>query len=243
MHRFGKGREAKRNDERLHYKFIVKYFENLHKDLFTKATNLHEEVKKSNPGVRDLTKTAEFMTAVTPNICVPPYYYRRHLRANIKRVQMDSRMVLEIPLNKGKKQTAKKETAPSPPVTAPSPPVTAPSPPVTAPSPPVTVPSPPVTAPSPPVTAPSPPVTVPSPPVTEPSQPAPLLMQDSTFQQLLEEIQRDADLQQILNDFNMGDDDMNPLVWDDLYTHNDISPLEIDLYTHNDISPLEIAGC
>ena len=205
MHCLGKGREARRNDERLYFKFIVKYFEELHPEIYTKATNLHEEVKKSNPNVRDLTKTAEFMTTVTPNMPVPAYYYRRQLKANIEqRLQMGARMVLEIPLDR--QQT-------SPPVTVP-----------------VTAPSPPVTVPSPPVTAPSPPVTVASPPVPVPTQPAPLLMQDSTFQQLLEEIQQDANLRQILNDFNMDDDDdMNSHVWDDLYIPDDISPLEIEI--------------
>ena len=125
------GREAKRNDERLYYKFIVEYFKNMHKDLFTKATNLHEEVKKMNPHVRDLTKTAEFMTTVTPNIPVPAYYYRRQLKPTIKqtikqKIQRGSTMVLEIPLNK---QPSPSVTVSSLPVTVPSPPSTVLSPP------------------------------------------------------------------------------------------------------------------
>ena len=39
------GREAKRNEERLYYKFIAKYFENLHKDFYDEAIKLYEKTK------------------------------------------------------------------------------------------------------------------------------------------------------------------------------------------------------
>ena len=53
-----RGREAKRNDERLYFKFVVKYIEGLHPEIFTKAVELHKEIKENNPGVSDLTKNS-----------------------------------------------------------------------------------------------------------------------------------------------------------------------------------------
>ena len=203
------GREAKRNDERLYYKFLVKYFENLHKDLYAEAMNLYEETKKLNPNVKDLTKTAQFMAVVTPDIPVPRYYHHRQLKADItQQLQRGPRMVLQIPLHKQQ---------PSPPV---------PVPPQPSPSAPACIPSPSAAA-----CIPSPPVPVPSQPAPVPAQPAPLLMPDSTFQQLLTELLQDPNLEQILNDFpfNKDDDDMNPFVQDDVFMMDDISPLETEL--------------
>ena len=76
------GREAKRNEERLHYKFIAMYFQNLHRDLFEKAEDLYDEVREKNPHVKDLTKTAQFMAVAMPHIPVPRYYNNRNLRKN-----------------------------------------------------------------------------------------------------------------------------------------------------------------
>ena len=81
------GREAKRNDERLYYKFIVMYFQNLHKDLFEKEEDLYHEVREKNPNVKDLTKTAQFMAVAMPHIPVPRYYNNRNLRKNTTRQQ------------------------------------------------------------------------------------------------------------------------------------------------------------
>ena len=107
------GREAKRNEERLHYKFLVKYFEHLHQDLYDEAVNLYEETKKINPNVKDLTKTAHFMTTVMPSTPVPRYYYTRKLKRDTPQhiVERGPRMVLQIPL----------QNQPSPSVHQPSP--------------------------------------------------------------------------------------------------------------------------
>ena len=230
MHSITKGREARRNDERLYFKFIVKYFENLHKDLFTEVMNLYKEAKEKNPNVRDLTKTTQFMTAVMPDIPVPRYYNNRHLKVNTtqkgyntrylkvnttQQLQEGPQMVLQIPLHKPQSSPSVTVPVPSPPVHVPSLPVPVPVP----------VPSPPVPV---PVPVPSPPVPVPV-PVPLPSPP--LLITDNTYQELLAELQRDPDMLQILNDFpfDNDDDDINDLVWDNIYKPDDISPIETEM--------------
>ena len=76
------GREALRNNERLYFKFLNKYFEGLHHDLYEQADALYQQAKKNNPGVKDLTKTIDFMTAVTPELDIPRYYKARQ-RMNV----------------------------------------------------------------------------------------------------------------------------------------------------------------
>ena len=195
----GRGREALRNDERLYYKFIVKYIEGLHGDLFTKADDFFKDTRQRNPYVRDLTKTVQFMTEVTPNKPIPRHYKYRQPR-------VDKPIPLLIPLLKLQPTDVTSQPSPAVPV-----PVSQPSPPV-----PVSQPSPPV-----PVSQPSPPVSV--------SQPSPLLLQPDVYQDLLNEIQRDPELRQIMNDFPDDDESMNDLVWDDIYIPDDISPLEIEI--------------
>ena len=197
-----RGREAKRNDERLYFKFIVKYFEELHPDLFAKATNLHKETKKLNPNVKDLTKTARFMTAVTPNIPVPRYYYNRLLKTDIaQQLQRGPRMVLQIPL-----QTQQ----PSPSVTAHMP---------SQPSQSAHIPSPPA------------PLLMPENvynQILAEIQGDPDMAQ--IFRDFSLGNDDDDDMnaqtvpQQTPNDDD--DDDMNPFVWDDIVQHDIISPLE-----------------
>ena len=160
------GREARRNKERLEYKFIVKYVENLHKDIYQEAFNLYLKTKAANPNVKDLTKTEEFMSVAMPRMSVPRYYRTRNLRVNkpTKLVQQGPTMVLEIPLEK-QQQSA---------------------------------------------------------PVVTTTQP--LLLPEDVYQQLLTELQKDPELEKILNDFSNNDfqptnnnaiddnDDMNPLI-------------------------------
>ena len=224
-----KGREARRNDERLYYKFIVKYMEGLHQDLFKKAVDLYNDAKQSNPNVRDLTKTVQFMTEAMPNTPIPRYYKNRQTNVNKPRLQQPQ-MVLRIPLVKL--------------------PVSQPSPQVSHPSPPVSQPSPQVSHPSPPVSQPSPHLTV---PVS--SQPSQLLLPlaPDVYQDLLNELQHDPELQQILNDFPDNDETTNNFVCDDIDMSQDPGFVcdesmnsfvwdTIDMY---DISPLEneILGC
>ena len=188
------GREARRNDERLYFKFIAKYFEGLHNDLFKKAVDLFNEAKEKNPTVKDLTKTVQFMAGVTPELPIPRYYKNRQLK-----VYTQPQMVLQIPLPNPQELVGSQASPPNPQEL--------------------------VVA-----SQTLPPVPVPSPPI---SQPFPLLTQ-SVYNDLLTEIQQDPELLKILNDFPHIDDDddcetMNDLVWNDIYTHNDITPIEIEM--------------
>ena len=122
------GREARRNDERLYFKFITKYFEGLHNDLFKKAEALFNEAKEKNPTVKDLTKTVQFMAGVTPELPIPRYYKNRQ----IKKANTTPQMVLQIPLFDVQDLAASTPSVrvPSPPIRVPSPPIRVPSPPI-----------------------------------------------------------------------------------------------------------------
>ena len=216
-----RSRDAQRTVERLHFKFITAYVENLYRDVYVEAQELFEYVRQKNPGVKDLTKTAEFMSVAMPDKSVPKHYLSKRRedirRRNTQTFNTQSRMVLNIPLVPLSSITSQPVVA-SPP--SPSPPVVA-SPPL---------PSPPVVA-SPPL--PSPPVVASSAsPLTSFDTEDPLLLPTDVYQSLLEELKQDPDLWQILNDFNPCDEDMDAFVADDMgdvFMANDISPLEIEL--------------
>ena len=227
MYTCNRGREAIRNDERLYFKFIVKYIEGVHPEIFAKAVELHKEAKENNPGVNDLTKTTQFMKTVTPELPVPRYYRNRNLKYSnrnlkaknaIHRVREGPRMVLHIPLHKHESpQPVTPPHVPSPPPVTPHVPSPQPVTPHVPSQPPVTphVPSPPPVTPH----VPSPP------PLTIPVSSPPLPITSDMYQDLLKEIQRDPQMMQILNDFPFGndDDDISDLVWDD------ISPIETEM--------------
>ena len=209
------GREAQRNRERLEYKFFVEYISSQHKDIYAEAYNFYQNVKEKNPHVRDLTKTIEFLEKTKPDETIPRYYYRRRTQTTTSVKQTELTMVLNIPLTTI-------TTAPSPPAA----PLTTTSPPTA----PLTVTSPPAVS-SPP-TAPLPvPVAAPSPSPVEP-----LTLPDEIFHPLLSELQQDPDLWAIFNNFdtvslndNDDDDGMNPQVWNDISTLNNISPIEMEI--------------
>ena len=102
------GREAIRNKERLKSKFIVKYFENLHPELFQKAVEFYQDVKQHNPGVFDLTKTVQFMEKVTPTVPIPRYYKSR------KGKETKKQMRLQIPLINSQEVAALHPASPHP---------------------------------------------------------------------------------------------------------------------------------
>ena len=104
-------REAEKREERLHYMFIAKYIESLHKNVYTQAEEFYQKVKYKNPGVRDLTKTAEFIETVMPSTKIPRHYTskrREHLTRRDPPQQTNnmSRMVLNIPLMEAPPQTS-----------------------------------------------------------------------------------------------------------------------------------------
>ena len=228
------GREARRNNERLEYKFIVKYIENVHNDIYNKVTDLYEETKKANPKVKDLTKTEQFMSAAMPGTPVPRYYTTRNLCVNKSThlVQGGPTMVLEIPLEKQRTMVLeipleKQQSAPVVPAPQCMPLPSTQTPPSALPlllekqqSAPV-VPA---------------PQCMPLPSTQTPPSTLPLLMPDDMYQQLLADLLKDPDLEQILNDFqtpsNDIDDDMNPFVQCDLFTIDDQSLLESEMDLH-----------
>ena len=253
------GREARRNEERLYYKFISQYFEGLHHDLFEKANALFKEAKEKNATVKDLTKTVQFMSEVTPELPVPRYYKNRP----INKPTPPPQMALQIQLF-----DVQDLAALTPSVRVPSPPIfqqstvpacvpdvdgdvqdlAASTPPVRVPSPPIfqqsTVPAcvPDVDGDVQDLAASTPSVRVPSPifqqstvPVCVPDvdcEPLPLLT-ESAYKDLVAEIRKDPELSKILNDFPTFDDDdcetMNNFVWDSIQPSNDISPLEMEM--------------
>ena len=102
------GREARRNQERLYFKFIVKYFENLHHDLFQKAVELYQHVKQNNSNVQDLTKTVQFMANVTPEVPIPRYYKTRKVK------KTEKQMMLQIPLINSQEVAVLQTSSPNP---------------------------------------------------------------------------------------------------------------------------------
>ena len=203
------GREAKRNDQRLYYKFIVMYFQNLHKDLFEKVEDLYYEVREKNPNVKDLTKTAQFMAVAMPHIPVPRYYNNRNLRKNTtqqQQVEENTTQQQQVEENTTHQQQVEENTTLQQqqlegPQMVLEIPLHTPS---------------------------SLLQTPPTAPV--PSQP-PLFIPDNIYRDLLFELQRDPELLQILNDFPCGDDDdISDLVMNDMqHVEDDISPLETHL--------------
>ena len=89
-------REAERRMERVEFKFITEYVKALHGDIYEKAKELYENTRQKYPdGVKDLTKTYEFMSVATPGKHVPRYYMSRRTKET---TIMSKQMVLEIPL-------------------------------------------------------------------------------------------------------------------------------------------------
>ena len=203
------GREASRNRERLEYKFITEYVRNIHKDIYDQAYSFYKTVKGNNLQVRDLTKTVEFMERVKPNECIPRYYHMRRGRTTARK-QTELSMTLNIPLMTIPTEEPLPLTAPSPVAV---PPTEEPLP--------LTVP------PVEPLPLTVPPVE-PLPLTVPPVEPLPLL-EEETFQQLMQEINQDPDLHVLFNNIQSpesNDEGMNPQVWDDL-TQNHTPSMEI----------------
>ena len=241
------GREAHRNRQRLEYKFIIEYVRNIHKDIYDDANSFYKTVKENNPGVRDLTKTVEFMGRVKPHEYIPRYYYTRKGRTTTTaRKQTELTMSLNIPLMMTTPAVPLPLAEEPLPLAQPSPVTVPPAEeplPLAQPSP-VTVP--PAEEPL-PLAQPSP-VTVPpaeeplplAPPspviVLTPADPLPLAvpsedlkLPEEQYQQLIQELNQDPDLNMLFNNFDIPSDDegMNPQVWNDISTQNNTTSMEI----------------
>ena len=225
-----RSRDAERTTERLHYKFITTYVKALHGDVHREAEELFKQTKQENPGVKDLTKTKLFMNVTRPNEPVPRHYTserRKHLtRRHATQVQscMPRTMVLNIPLMQTPSSPSLMQTPSSP--SSPSLMQTPSSP----------------SSPS-LMQTPSSPSLMQTPPNT------PLLLSPDEYKDILDDLRRDPDLWQILNDFPLDDfaagdmndfaaGDMNDLVAGDM---NDLVAGDMgDTFMGDDLTPLEI---
>ena len=161
-------REAEKRVERLHYKFINDYVKNLHHNIYKDAENLYNTIRQKYPdGVKDLTKTVEYMEVVTPGKTVPRYYMSRKTTETTTEMEM----VLRIPLIQHDGKNTKTQDVAFPQDVA-----------------------------SPPPTA-SFPQDVASPPPTAsfPQDVALPVLPEKVYQDLLQELQKDSDLMEILN--------------------------------------------
>ena len=238
-------RDKKRTIEHLRNKFIAKYVEGMHGDIYVEAQELYEDVKRKNPGRKDLTKTIEFMNAVTPHRPIPAYYFVKQRKRSQKTRETTRststttmpRMVLNIPLMPLVSTSSDVgEQPPSPPHISTSSDVEEQPP-----SPHISTssdvgeqpPSPPHISTSSDVgeQPPSPPHISTSSDVGE--QTPQLEIPSGVYTQLLEDLRKDPDLWQILNDFNT---DIGEIGYDHDDTRNDMwdsfenqTPLEREL--------------
>ena len=205
-------REAEKRVERLHYKFINEYVKNLHHNIYKDAENLYNTIRQKYPdGVKDLTKTVEFMEVATPDKTVPRYYMSRKTTETTTEMEM----VLRIPLIQHDGKNTETQAVTSPP-TASFPQDVA----------------------SPPPTASFPRDVTSPPPVAPPPSPQDValpVLPEKVYQDLLQELQKDPDLMEILNDFPLdgefsGKDtttDVND-IWESIMP-DDMSLLEDEL--------------
>ena len=213
-------RQAQRTAERHYYKFISSYVKATYKDIFDEAHTMFTNAKEENPGVKDLTKTTFYMRRTHPDVVVPRYYNNRKLKSATQKREEYTQMVLSIPLMS--KQTTDSllsatDATPTPLQSTPLPTTAATATPLQS---------------------------TPQPPEPETESILPLLSEE-TYMSLLEDLQKDPDLERILNDFpfdgnmdpfvdnNMagGEDSMDPFVVNDMVWPGQFTPLEVDVET------------
>ena len=191
-----------------------------YKDIFDEAHTMYNEAKEENPGVKDLTKTVFYMRRTCPDVPVPRYYNSRKLKSVTRKPKEYTQMVLNIPLLSKQTTDSLLSATDATPTLLQSMPL-------------------PTTA-----ATDTPLQTTPQPPEPETESILPLLPEE-TYMSLLEELQKDPDLERILNDFpfdanidplvdnNMagGEQGMDPLVIDDMGWPSQFTPLEVELET------------
>ena len=196
-------REARREDTRRkrQERVMCAYVKHAHPAVYKEMCDVYEELNEKRPNTRDLRETVDFIRL------------RRRVENERKPQKNTRELCLEIPLMRSTTTTT--TTTTSPPAVSVSTPM---SPPV------VLTPLPTASSPPPVPTASSPP------PVPTASSPPPVLppVPDDTYQELLEELQKDSDLWQIFHDFPV--EELDPLVAQDLGDINGISPLEVELH-------------
>ena len=225
-------REAEKRNERVEFKFITEYTKALHGDIYKEAKELYQNIRQKYPErIKDLTKTYEFMSVVTPGKDIPRYYMHRKTK---KPIIPPKRMVLEIPLIPPQvlPQPVSPQASPQPvsPQASPQPvsPQASPQPVLPQASPQPVLPQ----------ASPQPVLPQASPqPVLPQASPQPVLPQalpalsEEVYCLLIQDLQQDPDLFRILNNFPLHDEDecMRDNIWDTIQI-DDISPLEQELY-------------
>ena len=229
-------REAEKRVERMHYKFITDYVKSLHNDTFVKAEELYRKIRRLYPhGVKDLTKTAEYMEVVTPDKAIPRYYASR----KTVETNTEMEMVLQIPLIPSHQTTRSTTPQAAEVLQPPAAEVLQPQAAEVLQPPAAEVLQPPAAE----VLQP-PAAEVLQPPAAEVLQPLP----EETYEKLLEELRKDPELMRILNDLPLDvpptasqplqscDVPNQELSNDDVFTYdNDM----VDAIMPDDISPLE----
>ena len=79
--------------------FIAAYTEALHPDIYNKADEMYEELKKLHPDKRDVRKTPQFLSLTTGTKSLNSYYYKKKVSKKTRQEKFDN-MVLTIPLEK-----------------------------------------------------------------------------------------------------------------------------------------------
>ena len=217
-------------------------------DIYTEAQELYEDIKRKNPGRKDLTKTVDFMSVAMPYKTIPLYYYAKEKKQQQKprrtstprSTSSTSHMVLNIPLMASTEiSTTAMEDTEIPSTTTTRDLEIPASPPMldqTTAMEDTEIPS----------TTTTRDLEIPaSPPMLDQEDPTPQLeIPDHVYEDLLHELRQDPELYKILNDFNpldhndtgiqenveiqYDDDEGNKDMWD-AFTFQEQTPLEREL--------------
>ena len=219
-----RSRQAQATADKYFYKFISRYVEATHNELYKEALALFEQAKTDNPGVKDLVKTVTYLRKVHPEANIPRYYIRRNLKSKREpNLDNSKHMVLNIPL------ISVKPTCPSPAAPLPPPEIAMSTPPQLT----ETVQLPLPTA----AELPPPEIGMSTPPQLTETVQLPLPM--GTYNDLLNELQSDPELANILNDFPF--DSMNASANDSVNEFTNDNVLDTDMiFWQDETSPLEL---
>ena len=85
--------DVRRRIENNKYKFISRYIETFHGQIYREAEQSYGIIRQKNPNTKDITKTVEFLLMVTPNKEIPRYYTTKR---NKKTLSKDSGKTIQL---------------------------------------------------------------------------------------------------------------------------------------------------
>ena len=85
--------DVRRRVENNRYKFISRYIETFHGQIYREAEQSYGIIRQKNPHTKDITKTVEFLLMVTPNKEIPRYYTTKR---NKKTLSKDSGKTIQL---------------------------------------------------------------------------------------------------------------------------------------------------